>query len=302
MSGNSTFFKVDRKIFKSDIWLQPVELRLFIYLIGQARHSEEPCTKYKNKGIVIKQGQYLRSYRKLRDDLEYIENNAIKNYSLSRIKTAIDRLEEQERIKTEKTQLGTLFTVVNYMEYQGRYNKNNEGQNGEKTVSERSENGARTERERSLNNTKNVKNDNNDNNDISIYANEIKEIYDCWIELLSDINNARLTKKQKKTIATKLKKWNKDKILQAIKNYNEIYRSDFYYSHNWTLQKFIKQGNGAPRFVKGLNQKHDGDLWKDYLLENSNNDKKDEKIDQLKELYAEAEQEDKNNNSEVDVL
>ena len=163
MAGEGTFFKIDRKIFDSDIWLQPVELRLFIYLIGQARHSKEPCTKYKNKGVVIKRGQYLRSYRKLRDDLEYMENNSIKSYSLSRIKTAIDNLAEQGRIKTKKTQLGTLFTVVNYAEYQGSYTKKDTASNGEKTASERSANGVRTECERSANNTKNVKNDNNDN-------------------------------------------------------------------------------------------------------------------------------------------
>ena len=161
MSGEGTFFKIDRKIFDSDIWLQPVELRLFIYLIGQARYSEEPCNKYKNKGVVIKRGQFLRSYRKLRDDLEYMENNSIKSYSLSRIKTAIDNLTEQGRIKTKKTQLGTLFTICNYATYQGRYKNNKGGQNGEKTASERSANADQTESERSANNTKNVKNDNN---------------------------------------------------------------------------------------------------------------------------------------------
>ena len=176
-----SFFKLDRKIFDSDIWTQPVELRLFVYLIGQARFKHEPNTKYKNKGVVIKRGQYLRSYRKLQDDLEYIENNALKTYSLSRIKTAIERLKNQDRIKTKNTQLGTLFTICNYAEYQRNYKEKNKGQNAEKTVSERSENGvrtesersengARTESERSENNTKNgvrreknVKNDKNVN-------------------------------------------------------------------------------------------------------------------------------------------
>src|SRR6056297_3014274 len=160
-----SFFKLDRKIFDSDIWTQPVELRLFVYLIGQARFKHEPNTKYKNKGVVIKRGQYLRSYRKLQDDLEYIENNALKTYSLSRIKTAIDRLKKQDRIKTKNTQLGTLFTICNYAEYQRNYKEKNKGQNAEKTVSERSENGVRTESERSENNTKNgVRMEKNDKN------------------------------------------------------------------------------------------------------------------------------------------
>jgi len=269
-----SFFKLDRKIFDSDIWTQPVELRLFVYLIGQARFKHEPNTKYKNKGVVIKRGQYLRSYRKLQDDLEYIENNALKTYSLSRIKTAIDRLKKQDRIKTKNTQLGTLFTICNYAEYQRNYKEKNKGQNAEKTVSERSENGVRTESERSENNTKNVKNVKNDNNDINIYADEIEKVYNCWIEHLSDVNEARLTKKQKKTILTKIKKWSADDIIAAIKNYNEVYRSDYYYSHNFTMQKFIEQSNGVPRFLEGLDQEYDGDIWKDYQnkQEDKNND------------------------------
>ena len=269
-----SFFKLDRKIFDSDIWTQPVELRLFVYLIGQARFKHEPNTKYKNKGVVIKRGQYLRSYRKLQDDLEYIENNALKTYSLSRIKTAIDRLKKQDRIKTKNTQLGTLFTICNYAEYQRNYKEKNKGQNAEKTVSERSENGVRTESERSENNTKNVKNVKNDNNDINIYADEIEKVYNCWIKHLSDVNEARLTKKQKKTILTKIKKWSADDIIAAIKNYNEVYRSDYYYSHNFTMQKFIEQSNGVPRFLEGLDQEYDGDIWKDYQnkQEDKNND------------------------------
>jgi len=266
-----SFFKLDRKIFDSDIWTQPVELRLFVYLIGQARFKHEPNTKYKNKGVVIKRGQYLRSYRKLQDDLEYIENNALKTYSLSRIKTAIERLKKQDRIKTKNTQLGTLFTICNYAEYQRNYKEKNKGQNAEKTVSERSENGVRTESERSENNTKNVKNVKNDNNDINIYADEIEKVYNCWIEHLSDVNEARLTKKQKKTILTKIKKWSADDIIAAIKNYNEVYRSDYYYSHNFTMQKFIKQKNGVPRFKAGLDDEYDGDIWKDYQNKNKTN-------------------------------
>lgn len=119
------YFKLYRDIFESSIWMQPVDLRLFIYLIGQARYKEEPNTKYKTYGIIIKRGQFLRSYRKIRDDLEYFENNAVKHYSLSVIKRSVDRLVEQERIKIQQTKLGTLFTVVNYRQYQD-YQENNE--------------------------------------------------------------------------------------------------------------------------------------------------------------------------------
>ncbi|MCF7740964.1 MAG: hypothetical protein K9N00_04135 [Candidatus Marinimicrobia bacterium] len=112
------YFKIDRKIFESDIWLKTMDLRLFIYLIGQTRWNKEPNTKYKSKGIIIKRGQFLRSYRNLQNDLEYIDNNRIEKYSVMKIKRAVDRLKKQDRIKTETTPLGTLFTVVNYLKYQ----------------------------------------------------------------------------------------------------------------------------------------------------------------------------------------
>jgi hypothetical protein len=99
---------------------------------------------------------------------------------------------------------------------------------------------------------------------INKHIDDIEEIFKNWKSKLSDVNNARLTKRLKNKIATKLNKWNKDKVIKAIDNYNEVYRSKYYYKHNWTLYSFIEQGNGAARFVEGLDQKHDGDLWKDY--------------------------------------
>ena len=100
------------------------------------------------------------------------------------------------------------------------------------------------------------------------HIDEVEEIIDTWTSLLSDVHKPTGTKKQREAIITKLKKWNKEKIIKAIKNYNEIYRSGYYYSHNWTMYKFIKQGNGAPRFLPGLDQEEDGDIWKDYQSSN----------------------------------
>jgi len=95
-----------------------MELRLFIYLIGQARYSEEPYKQYERYDITINRGEYLRSYRNLADDLKYYHNNQIKKPSVTKIKRTVDKLEDQGRIETRKTRLGTVFRIVNYMEYQ----------------------------------------------------------------------------------------------------------------------------------------------------------------------------------------
>jgi len=117
----------------------------------------------------------------------------------------------------------------------------------------------------------NIRNSNsnpNSNSNTNTYTEErlaqIKKVYQYWLNKCSDINEAQLTKNQKETINTKIEEWSIEMITTAINHYRKIYDSDFYYSHNWTMKTFIKQGNGIPRFVEGLDQKHDGDLWKDY--------------------------------------
>nr|AGF93126.1 replication initiation protein [uncultured organism] len=108
---------------------------------------------------------------------------------------------------------------------------------------------------------------------------KIKSVHQFWLKECKDINNARLTKNQKKVINTKIEKWSVEEIQDAISNYRTIYDDEsFYYSHNWTMEKFIKQGNGAPRLLPGLDQEHDGDLWKDYKKQNG--DKKTKASDE----------------------
>ena len=89
-------FQTSREIFENPIWQNIVEFRLFFLLYGKAIFNEEG---YQQGKIKIEKGQWLRSYRNLQNDLEYIENRSIKKYSLSRIKRAIDNLIKEERIK-----------------------------------------------------------------------------------------------------------------------------------------------------------------------------------------------------------
>ncbi len=144
-------FQVDREIFDNRIWQNPAEFRLFFYVLGNAVWSEEGV-KYGD--ILIQRGQYLRSYRNLREDLMYTKNNAFKYYSLSHIKKIIDKLVADGRLEKEETDLGTLFTVVNYCKYQGFDRFENVDQ-------EQIKNGERTEREQNKNNNKKDKKVNN---------------------------------------------------------------------------------------------------------------------------------------------
>lgn len=142
-------FQTSREIFNNPIWQDVIKFRLFFYIVGNAVFSEEGV---KQGSILVKRGQYLRSYRNLAADLEYLENKTLKRYSISVIKKKIDQLVSEERLKIEETELGTLFTVVNYALYQGfeHYRTHNR---------EHCENTPRTLREHSENNNKKVNKD-----------------------------------------------------------------------------------------------------------------------------------------------
>lgn len=141
-------FLTAREIFEHPIWQNIVEFRLFLYLCGKACFQDG----VRIGNIVLKRGQWVRSYRNLQDDLSYIENRAVKKYSISVIQRAVQSLVKQNRITIESAELGTLFTVTNYDKYQclGNY-KNELG-----TALEQRWNGDGTELEQGWNNNNNA--------------------------------------------------------------------------------------------------------------------------------------------------
>lgn len=149
-------FQTSRDIFENPIWQNIVEFRLFFLIYGKATFADG----VRIGDITLERGQWIRSVRNLQTDLEYIENRAIKKYSLSTIHRAVDNLVKQNRISVKQCELGTLFTVINYAKYQGLENYKSDIENAERTQRERQENGDRTEREQRQNNNKNANNAN----------------------------------------------------------------------------------------------------------------------------------------------
>lgn len=108
------WFKIHRELFESDLWHDVSTFRLFLFLLAQASHKDG----VKTKGIELQRGQYVRSYRKLADDLSYKEGRGYKKYSLSTIKSCVNKLIDAERVNVKETEAGTLFTILNYAKYQ----------------------------------------------------------------------------------------------------------------------------------------------------------------------------------------
>lgn len=73
------------------------------------------------------------------------------------------------------------------------------------------------------------------------------------------IVHRQLNSKISNAINKALKDYTHEEIISAIDNYSEIFHSDFYYEHKWSLDKFLKQDNGISRFTD------EGDIWNSYL-------------------------------------
>ena len=220
-------FQMSRQVFENPIWQDIIKFRLFFFIVGNAVFSESGV---RIGNITLQRGQFLRSYRNLSSDLEYLDNRSIKKYSVSVIKKKVDRLVEEKRLEVEETELGTLFTVVNYELYQGFDNYKSATKNSERTEREHPENKAETEQEQNENNNKNVNNDKKDKNVLkdnvadapSIISDDHENQFEEWWNLYA------YKKDRKKCIARYkllLKKYSHEHMMTGTEKYL-AYRKD----------------------------------------------------------------------------
>jgi len=117
--GNG-YFILSRNIFDSAIWRDdPHILKLFIYFIGQARHSKTPI-KYPK--VTINRGELVTSLSQIAEDNEYIFNNGIRKWSRAKVSRMIEMLIKQEYIKIASNTYGTHIKILNYDTYQTQNN------------------------------------------------------------------------------------------------------------------------------------------------------------------------------------
>ena len=114
------YFILSRNIFDSAIWRDdPHILKLFIYFIGQARHSKTPI-KYPK--VTINRGELVTSLSQIAEDNEYIFNNGIRKWSRAKVSRMIEMLIKQEYIKIASNTYGTHIKILNYDTYQTQNN------------------------------------------------------------------------------------------------------------------------------------------------------------------------------------
>lgn len=148
MSG---WIKLHRKILDNEIWNDVTTFRLFTLLLLRASHKDG----IKTKSIVINRGQYLRSYSKLAEDLEFKEGRGFKKVSKSTIKRSVQKLIDAGIVTVSETDSGTVFTIVKYEDYQGVEDDiDNISETDSGTLTERTQNegGTNPEQEQELKN------------------------------------------------------------------------------------------------------------------------------------------------------
>jgi DnaD/phage-associated family protein len=108
-------FRILRKIYDTDLFKNIVDFRLFFLILGQSMFKEG----IEIGGTKLERGEWLRSYRQLQKDLEYIDGRAVRQYGLSTLKRSTDRLKAEQLICTRQAESGTVFKIAEYDEWQG---------------------------------------------------------------------------------------------------------------------------------------------------------------------------------------
>lgn len=126
MNGNNSsttiyipngFFLLSRLIFESTIWTEsPHILKLFIYLIGNARHDKTP-KQYPD--FQICRGELVTSLQLIAEENQYINDRGkIEQWSKTKVFRMLKKLKEQKYIETICDTHGTHIKITNYDTYQ----------------------------------------------------------------------------------------------------------------------------------------------------------------------------------------
>ena len=110
------YFMISRLIFESAIWRDnPHILKLFIWIIGNARHDKKP-KRYPE--FNIERGELVTSLTIISQENEYTEKGRVQFWSRQRVSRMLAKLVEQKYIEILADTYGTHIKVCNYDTYQ----------------------------------------------------------------------------------------------------------------------------------------------------------------------------------------
>lgn len=235
MTEQLTYIMICRLIVESPIWSDSPELlKLFIYLIIQARYKKEP-KRYHD--CECKRGEIITSLGDIAKDNSYFEKKKLKTWSRAKVGRMIEKLCGYGYIKLIPDTHGTHIRVINYNKFQ---DCKTYIPNSSETIPNSSE---------TIVNTNN--NDNKGNNEKNVDC-RYSEIFDFWNS--KKIIEHSSVEKYQNCIKAKLKKFSSEEIKQAIDNYSKILKkNDYWLTYRWTLGEFFKRDNGFEKFLNKNN-------------------------------------------------
>lgn len=85
-------------------------------------------------------------------------------------------------------------------------------------------------------------------------SNDVENIFNYW-NSKEIIKHKKITQEIKREATKVLKEYSAEEVKQAIDLYSEILKSEFYFSHKWSLSEFLKRKNGISTFMEeGFNR------------------------------------------------
>lgn len=116
---------------------------------------------------------------------------------------------------------------------------------------------------------------------------DVEDIFNYW-NSKKIIKHKEITSVIKKEVMKVLKKYSAEEVKQAIDLYNEILKSEFYFSYKWSLSDFLKRSNGISTFMEEGSNKANYEEWKS---NNKSNESKEKDIgDLMEQLMANREE------------
>lgn len=242
--GQQGWIKLHRELMDKPIWFQstPEQKTILITLLMMANHEKKEWF-WKGENYGVEPGQFVSS-------LDKIAEKAGKGITVKNVRTAIEKFERLEFLANESTKTGRLISIVNW----GIYQKEEEGEDkeeGRQAAEEGQTRGKQVADNRAPNKKKEYKNDNNDKkNKEKTYSVEAKKLFDQWNEQ-GIVVHRELTVEMGKAIEKALRQYGGNRCGEAIDLYsNAYYNQGFYYSHKWTLMKFLTQKNGIADWME----------------------------------------------------
>jgi len=218
---NNGWIKIHRKILENPIFSSEKGFRIWVWCLLKAGHQERDIY-LGNEKIHLKAGEFIFGRGSASEQLG-IKESTIRNW--------INTLKKDRYIDIKPTNKYSLIKVINWKQYQ----------DNEQVDGQQSKNKVKTNQKQMDTNKKdkNVKNDKNTYIQILEYWNKGKVI-----------THSKVSNSCKNEITKWLKEYSLDDLKKAIKSYAEtLYDDDCYFSHKWTLEEFIKRGNGARVFL-----------------------------------------------------